>query len=449
VPETLQEDAAAPVTVAFATLGCKLNQSDTTELQTLLEARGFRTVPFESVAQLYVINTCTVTARADVSDRQAIRRAVARNPNAVVVVTGCYAQTSPDAVARIPGVDLVLGTRDRHALPDLLDGLGKRLRPVVRVSDVFAPRPEPVIPVRQGSPGLTRAFVKVQDGCQHRCSFCIVPLARGASRSRPPEAVVEQVGALVEAGSGEVVLTGVDLGHYGWDLLPRWSLAALLRRLLEVPGLRRLRLSSILPAYLTPELSDTIVSERRVCRHLHVPLQSGADRVLRAMRRPYTARMYRALIERLAAALPGLGLGTDVITGFPGETAAEFAETESLVASLPLSYLHVFSYSDRRGTEAARSPASRVAPDEIRRRTAALRRLGARKQLDFQAAHVGHTVELLALAHKAREPGTLVGLADNYLEVGFAGAPELVRRFVRVRVTGAGPGPARGELVNG
>lgn len=438
-----------PITVAFATLGCKLNQYDTSEIQALLEARGFRTVAFEEPAQLYVINTCTVTARADYSDRQAIRRAVARNPGAVVVVTGCYAQTNPEAVAKIPGVDLVLGTRDKYELPDLLDGLRKRVRPLVRVGDVFERRSLPVIPLRRFAPGYTRAFVKVQDGCQHRCAFCIVPFARGGSRSQPLSVVVEQVERLVAAGYGEVVLTGVDLGHYGWDLVPRASLAGLVRRLLEIPGLGRLRLSSILPAYLTPELIGTIVGEPRVCRHLHIPLQSGADRVLRAMRRPYNVRLYRALVERLAEALPDLGLGTDVITGFPGETAAEFAETEALVEALPFTYLHVFSYSDRRGTEAARLAAPRVAPEEVRRRTTRLRRLGAAKNLAFRQAHVGREVELLVLEHRERETVALVGLTGNYLEVAFDGLDALMRRFARVRVTSVDGEQLRGELTAG
>jgi threonylcarbamoyladenosine tRNA methylthiotransferase MtaB len=433
-----------PVTVAFATLGCKLNQYDTTELQAVLEARGFRTVPFEEPAQLYVVNTCTVTARADHSGRQAIRRAIARNPDALVVVTGCYAQTNPQAVAAIPGVDLVLGTPDRHALPDLLAQLQKRVRPLVRVSDVFARRETPVIPLRKFAPGYTRAFVKVQDGCQHRCAFCIVPFARGGSRSQPLGPVVEQVEALVDAGYAEVVLTGVDLGHYGWDLTPRLRLAALVRRLLDVPGLRRLRLSSILPAYFTEELIETIVGERRVCRHLHVPLQSGAERVLRAMRRPYTIGMYRSLVERLAAALPDLGLGTDVITGFPGESAGEFAETAALCAALPFTYLHVFSYSDRRGTEATRLGVPRVPPDEVRRRTARLRQLSAAKQLAFRRAHVGRDVEVLVLEH--RESGALVGLTDNYLEVTFDGPDTRLRTLARVRVTGLDGERLRGEL---
>jgi threonylcarbamoyladenosine tRNA methylthiotransferase MtaB len=443
VPDATVTAAAEPVTVAFATLGCKLNQYDTAELQAQLEAHGFHTVPFEAPAQLYVINTCTVTARADQSDRQVIRRAVTRNPDALVVVTGCYAQTNPAAVAAIPGVDVVLGTRDRHELPALLTSLRKRLRPLVQVGDVFAERPQPVIPLRKFAPGYTRAFVKVQDGCQHRCSFCIVPFARGGSRSQPLPIVVEQVESLVAAGYGEIVLTGVDLGHYGWDLAPRLSLAALVRRLLDVPGLRRLRLSSVLPAYFTPELIETIAAEPRVCRHLHVPLQSGTDRVLRGMRRPYNVRLYRALIERLAATLPDLGLGTDVITGFPGEEPEDFAATEALLEALPFTYLHVFSYSDRRGTEAVRLPAPRVPPAEVRRRTTRLRRLGAAQGLAFRRAQVGRELEVLVL--EQREEGALVGLTDNYLEVAFAGPDTRRGGFTRVRVTGLDGERLRGE----
>ena len=436
------------MTVAFATLGCKLNQYDTTEVQALLEAEGFRTVPFETPAQVYVINTCTVTARADYSDRQTIRRAVARNPDAVVVVTGCYAQTNPDAVASIPGVDVVLGTQDRQALPGLLHQARKRVRPLVQVSDVFQARTLPVIPVRHVAPGHTRAFVKVQDGCQHRCSFCIVPFARGGSRSQAVEAVVDQVEALVSAGHVEVVLTGVDLGHYGWDLQPRTTLAALVKRLLDVRGLGWLRLSSVLPAYFTEELIELIVGDRRICRHLHVPLQSGADRVLRAMRRPYTARMYRTLVERLASAIPDLGLGADVIAGFPGETDADFEATAALVEALPFSYLHVFSYSDRRGTEAARGTAPRVASVTIRQRTTRLRSLGAAKQAAFRRAQMGRELLALVLERREREAGRLVGLTDNYLELAFAGPDALMRRLARVRATGQDGERLEGVLVS-
>jgi threonylcarbamoyladenosine tRNA methylthiotransferase MtaB len=436
------------VTVAFATLGCKLNQYDTMEVQALLEAEGFRTVPFEMAAQIYVINTCTVTARADYSDRQTIRRAVARNPGAVVVVTGCYAQTNPEAVASIPGVDVVLGTQDRQALPGLLHQARKRVRPLVRVSDVFQARTLPVIPVRHVAPGHTRAFVKVQDGCQHRCSFCIVPFARGGSRSQTVETVIDQVEALVSGGHVEVVLTGVDLGHYGWDLQPRTTLAALVRRILDVRGLGWLRLSSVLPAYFTEELIELIVGDRRICRHLHVPLQSGADRVLRAMRRPYTVRMYRSLAERLASAIPGLGLGADIIAGFPGETDAEHDATTALVEALPFSYLHVFSYSDRRGTEAARGATPRVPPGTIRERTARLRSLGAAKHAAFRRAQIGQELPALVLERRERGTGRLVGLTDNYLEIAFAGPEALMRRLARIRATGRDGERLEGVLVS-
>ncbi|MGH7267704.1 MAG: tRNA (N(6)-L-threonylcarbamoyladenosine(37)-C(2))-methylthiotransferase MtaB [Candidatus Rokuibacteriota bacterium] len=446
---TAETGAPPPVTVGFATLGCKLNQYDTAELQSLLEARGLRPVPFDEPAQLYVINTCTVTARADHSGRQAIHRAIARNPEAVLVVTGCYAQTNPEAIARIPGVDVVLGTQDRYALPELLEGLKKRARPLVRVGDPFASARMPAIPVRRFAPGHTRAFLKVQDGCQHRCSFCIVPFARGGSRSQPLAVVVDQVEGLVAAGYGEIVLTGVDLGHYGWDLTPRTTLAALVRRLLDVRGLGRLRLSSMLPAYFSEPLIEAIAGDERMCRHLHVPLQSGSDRVLRAMRRPYNVRLYRGLVERLAARLPDLGLGTDVITGFPGESAAEFAETEALVGAPPFTYLHVFSYSDRRGTESARLDAPRVPPEEVRRRTARLRRLGAARNLAFRTAHVGRDVDVLVLEHRESATGELVGLTGNYLEVAFAGPDALARAFARVRVTGFQGDRLRGEVRDG
>jgi threonylcarbamoyladenosine tRNA methylthiotransferase MtaB len=274
-----------------------------------------------------------------------------------------------------------------------------------------------------------------------------VPFARGGSRSQPVEVVVEQVEGLVAAGYAEVVLTGVDLGHYGWDLRPRTTLAALARRLLDVRGLARLRLSSVLPAYFTEELIELVVGERRVCRHLHVPLQSGSDRVLRVMRRPYTARMYRALVERLAGAIPDLGLGADVITGFPGETDADFAATEALAEALPFTYLHVFSYSDRRGTEAARRPVPRVAAETIRRRTTRLRRLGAAKQLAFRRAQVGRELEVLVLEHRDRETGGLLGLTDHYLEVAFPGPDALMRGFARVRAKGPGGARLEGALV--
>jgi len=428
-------------TVSFATLGCRLNQVDTQQIQAALEARGFRTVAFDEPADVVVVNTCTVTARAEFSDRQMIRRAARVSDRATLVVTGCWAQTSPDDVAAMAEVDLVVGNGDKHRLPDLLDGV---VADRVHVTDIARVRAVDAAPIGRIS-GRSRAFLKVQDGCQHRCAFCIVPFARGASRSLDPKRVFDQAQLLVEAGHPELVLTGVDLGHYGADLFPRTSLAALLRRLAEIPGLRWIRLSSLLPAYFTPELIEVLTATRAIAPHFHVPLQSGSDRVLRRMRRPYDTRMYRALVERLVAARPRLGLGADVIAGFPGETEADFAETIALVQDLPFSYLHVFPYSARRGTEAARLD-GRVDARLITRRSRALRELGRAKNADFRLGLVGTVEDALVLETREKDTGWLVGLTGNYVEVTFPGPATLMRQIVRLGVTGATSDRTVGEL---
>jgi threonylcarbamoyladenosine tRNA methylthiotransferase MtaB len=433
--------------IAFATLGCRVNQVDSQQLQAALEARGFTTVAFGEPADVVVVNTCTVTARAEVSDRQAIRRARRANPDARVVVTGCWAQTSGQEVARVAGVDLVVGNADKTRLPALVEELlgARRGAPRVAVGDVRDARITAVDP-RTRPAGRSRAFLKVQDGCQHRCAFCIVPRARGASRSLPAKVVADQARLLVESGHPEVTLTGVDLGHYGADLVPRASLAELLRELVGIAGLRWLRLSSMLPAYFTHDVLDVVTASPVIAPHFHVPLQSGSDRVLRAMRRPYTVAMYRALIERLAGAIPRLGLGADVIAGFPGETEEDAAATSALVEALPFTYLHVFPYSDRQGTEAVSRP-GHVDSAMVRRRAARLRALGAARALSFRRSLVGRTEDVLVLETRDRASGARVGLTGNYVEVVFDGPDALTRDVARVRVTGADASTTRGALV--
>jgi threonylcarbamoyladenosine tRNA methylthiotransferase MtaB len=382
-----------------------------------------------------------VTSRADFSDRQLIRRAIRQNPNARVVVTGCWAQTNPDAAAAIPGVDLVVGTTERHRIGEWIHGLAARR---IEVEDVRAGISLPRAPMARVAT-RSRAFLKIQDGCRHRCAFCIVPLARGGSRSREPKVVVDQVRELVEAGHPEVVLTGIDMGHYGADLVPRTTLSALLRGVAEVPGLRWLRLSSVLPAYFTPELIDAVTTVPVIAPHLHIPLQSGSDRVLRSMRRPYNVRIYTSLVEKLAECIPGLGLGTDVIAGFPGETDEDFAETEALVRDLPFSYLHVFPYSDRKGTEAARRD-GRVPARTIAERSYRLRALGQAKSLAFRRSTIGRAVDVLVLATRHRTTGRLVGLTGSYVEVSFDGPDTLLGRFATVRITDVHPTRTDGEL---
>ena len=435
---------SAPVTVALATLGCRLNQVESQEIGALLEGRGFRVVEPGADAQVYVINTCTVTGRADFSDRQLIRRIARENPEAYLVVTGCYAQTDPEAAAVIAGVDLVVGNQEKYRLPELLGSLTKRARPAVAVGDIGAAREVPIAPFARMA-GRSRAFVKIQDGCQHRCAFCIVPAARGRSRSQEPKVVLDQVRALAAAGHLDVTLTGVDIGHYGWDLYPRTTLAALLRELAEVEGLRWLRLSSVLPSYFTPELVDAVTTLPMMAPHLHLPLQSGSDRVLRLMRRPYHTGMYRALVDRLASAVPGLGLGADVIVGHPGETAEDFDATMRFVEALPFSSLHVFSYSDRKGTEAGRRP-DHVAGPVIRERSRRLRRLGAEKSLAFRRGLVGRRREAVVLDARDRRTGLLAGLTDNYVEVLFDGPDTLGRRVVPLTITEARADRTHGQL---
>ena len=428
-------------TVSFATLGCRLNQVDTRVLQTMLEARGFKTVDFDEPADVVVVNTCTVTARAEFSDRQMIRRAARVSPDATLVVTGCWAQTSPNEVAALSGVDLVVGNADKDRLPDLLEGAGAAR---THVSDIKRARISETAPVARWH-GRSRAFLKVQDGCQHRCAFCVVPLARGSSRSLDPKVVLDQARLLVDSGHLEIVLTGVDLGHYGADLVPRTTLAALLRSLVEIPGLRWVRLSSLLPAYFTPELIEIVTGSPVVAPHFHIPLQSGSARVLRLMRRPYDARMYRALIERLVAARPGLGLGADVIAGFPGESESDFAETMACVEALPFSYLHVFPYSPRKGTEAV-GLGGELDQRTIARRSRALRELGRAKSDAFRLRLVGTAPDVLVLETRERATGALVGLTGNYVEVAFDGPDGLMRTLARVRVTGADAARTVGEL---
>jgi len=432
-------------TIAFSTLGCRLNQVDTRQLQARLEDRGFRTVPFGTRADVIVVNTCTVTARAELSDRQAIRRARRNSPDSRVVVTGCWAQTNPADVAALGGVDLVVGNADKPRLPDLVATLleSPRAAPRVEVGDIADARIEtPVLPGRVD--GRSRAFVKIQDGCQHRCAFCIVPLARGASRSLPADVIEAQVRRLVEAGHPEVVLTGVDLGHWGADLTPRSTLAALLQRLVRMPGLRWLRLSSMLPAYFSDAVLDVLTTAPAIAPHFHVPLQSGSDRILRRMRRPYTIAMYRRVVERLAA-IPGVGLGADTIVGFPGETDDDFAATLDLVDTLPLSYLHVFPYSARRGTEAA-SWSERVPAPTVAARARRLRSVAAARGLAFRRALVGRLEDVLVLQTRDRVTGDLTGLTGNFVEVTFPGSERLIRGLARVRVLAADAAGVRGRL---
>ena len=427
--------------VAFATLGCKVNQYDTATMQTALQA-DCETVPFAEGADVYVVNSCTVTDRADAESRQLARRARRFNPAGRVILTGCFAQTSPER-ANLPEVDYVIGV---SRLPDILRAVHDRipaeegrvlvgnLRKAERVTTLGA----------ESFEGQTRAFLKVQEGCDLFCTFCIVPMARGRSRSVPPRRVIAELERLAALGFREAVLTGIHLGGYGRDLEPALNLADLVEMIAEAAPLPRIRLSSIDPPEVTPRLLDLVARSPVLCEHLHVPVQAGGDGTLRRMRRLYDAGLVRAVAAEIHRALPGAGLGTDVIAGFPGESDGDFAATEALLAEAGFTYLHVFPYSRRQGTTAAKA-SDHLAPAIIRQRAQALRQLGAERRRQFAESCVGQTLEVLVESSRDPASGRLIGYARNYARVLLDGPDERANQVVAVRAVAREGDRLRGE----
>ncbi len=388
-----------------------------------LEAAGYEAAASRADAGLVVLNTCTVTADADADARQAIYRARRENPNARIVVAGCFAQRAPEEAARLEGVTWVVGNTHKHMLAEIVQSETER----ILVGDISAERTFAGVPAAPVSDGRTRPNLKVQDGCDCRCSFCVVPRVRGPSRSAPPEEVVRAVRNLVPRYS-EIVLSGVNLGRWGRELRPPMRLADLLRRLLAETGVARLRLSSVEPLDLKDDLLELMASTPRIAQHIHAPLQSGSDAVLRRMRRWYRARHYAGRILKVRAAMPDAAIGADVLVGFPGETEAEFDGTRALIERLPLTYLHVFTYSARPGTAAA-SMDGQVAVRERKRRNRILREIAAAKNLAFRQTMAGKRLAALPIAD-----GT-TALTGNYLKVELA-APRPANRIVEVEIAG-------------
>jgi len=418
--------------IAFVTVGCRLNQFETDALRGKAQAEGHQIVPFDSMAETYVINTCTITAEADADSRQLVRQALRRNPSALVAVTGCYAQAAPEVVAAIPGVDLVLGNAEKPQLLAHIQGARKNGGAQVLVGAV-AGRRQVMDDYGPGiDPDRTRAFLKVQNGCNYRCSFCIVPEVRGANRSQRPERILEEIRRLHAAGFPEVVLTGIHLGTYGRDLTPPTSLFELCRRIADLDAAPRIRLSSLDPHEVKPDLIRLLAGSPRFCRHLHLPLQSGDERILRRMRRGHTAAQFRELVERLVTEVPGIAVSGDVIMGFPGEDDRAFQDTTDLLEALPIAGMHVFSYSRRPGTDAA-GYADQVPKAVKAERSRILRSLVARKAQAFRRQFLGETLEVVVL-HRDGPDGLLEGLSDNYIRVWFPGDPGLRGAVTRVRV---------------
>ncbi|ASJ93316.1 MULTISPECIES: tRNA (N(6)-L-threonylcarbamoyladenosine(37)-C(2))-methylthiotransferase MtaB [Staphylococcus] len=420
-------------TVAFHTLGCKVNHYETEAIWQLFKDANYERVEFETNADVFVINTCTVTNTGDKKSRQIIRRAIRQNPDAVVCVTGCYAQTSSAEIMEIPGVDIVVGTQDRHKLLDYIQQFQEERQPINGVGNIMKNRTYEELEVPYFT-DRTRASLKIQEGCNNFCTFCIIPWARGLMRSRDPEKVVEQATQLVNSGYKEIVLTGIHTGGYGQDL-KNYNLAQLLRDLDTIEGLERIRISSIEASQLTDEVIDVIGNSNKVVRHLHIPLQSGSDDVLKRMRRKYTMAHFSERLTKLHQALPDLAVTSDVIVGFPGESEEEFQETYDFIVNHHFSELHVFPYSPRIGTPAARMD-NQIDEETKNVRVHKLISLSNQLAKEYASKFEDEVLEVIP-EEMGEEPHTLVGYADNYMKVRFEGDDSLIGQIVKVKIVKA------------
>jgi threonylcarbamoyladenosine tRNA methylthiotransferase MtaB len=435
--------------------GCRATQADGAAIERQLLERGLRSALEPAAADIVVVNTCTVTASADAQARDAIRKLHAANPTVRVIVTGCYAQRAPEELRALPGVSWVVGNSHKPQIPQLVDSLSIATS-VESANDFFpvaALQSDSIVPfhsfvgVQQAAPQLakilignifdrteflsapvlggeanhTRPTLKIQDGCNSRCSFCVIPFVRGKSRSLPPESVIQEIQRLSEAGYREIVLSGINLGTYGRDLSPRVEFEDLLHRILDETAVERLRISSIEPLDVTRDLVYLFAGTERIAQHFHVPLQSGSDRILAAMHRWYRAEHYARRVELIRENLPHAAIGADVIAGFPGETEEDQATTLTFIESLPFTYLHVFSYSKRPGTAAANLP-NQVSGATIKRRARELRALSEKKSAAFRQSQIDRTLRVLTL-RPGENPfsNTTPALSSNYLRVRLPG----------------------------
>ena len=414
-------------TVSFATLGCKTNQFESASMQESLQSAGYQVVPFDEGADLVIVNTCTVTNATDAQSRNLIRRARKLNDACRVVVTGCYAQVDPEALQDLPGVSLVIGNEEKQRLLDYLTE--DQEITAVAVSDIRQVEKVCLPPLTTFS-GRSRAFVQIQNGCDAFCSYCIIPYARGASRSATPDEILQQIDGLVASGFQEIVLTGIHIGGYGADLDTPMTLNDLVRRIEAETDIRRLRLGSIEPTELTDELLETIASSKVLCHHLHLPLQAGNDQVLQRMKRTYNTEFFGQLLGRVRASIPDAAICLDVITGFPGESEEEFESTFNFISRLPLTDLHVFPYSKRPGTPAASYP-GQVPGDVSKARAEQLRQLAAEKHRSFAEGFIDEELEVVV--ESGVKEGLLKGVTRNYLDIRFSGDEALSGQRVMVK----------------
>ncbi len=414
--------------IAFHTLGCKLNFSETSAIARQMQERGFTTVDFEEASDVYVINTCSVTDQADTKCRNIVRKAMKQNPNAYVVVVGCYAQLKPKEIASIKGVDLVLGAAEKFKLPEIITDLTKNPCGQVLASEISNAN----FFVDAYSVGdRTRSFLKIQDGCDYKCSFCTIPLARGKSRSDTPENVLKNANDLAAKGVKEIVLTGVNTGDYGKGIDGNYTFFDIVKRLDEVEGIERFRISSIEPNLLTDEIIEFVAQSKRFMPHFHIPLQSGSDKMLKLMQRRYKSDLYKSRVEKIKNVMPHACIGVDVIVGFPQETDDDFLDTYNFVNELDISYLHVFTYSERANTKAIEMEG--VIPVPVRnQRNAMLRTLSEKKKRYFYQQFLD--TSRLALMEQEQHGNVMHGFTDNYIKVSMPFDAQHVNQLVNVHL---------------
>ena len=415
-------------TVALHTLGCKLNFSETSTIGNQFLQNGYKLVDFKEKADVYVFNTCTVTQNAERECRQLVRKALKQNPEAYIIVTGCYAQLRPAEIADIKGVDVILGSNEKFKLFSLIDNFQKKNLACIFVSAIeklneFGPAHS------TDADSRTRAYLKIQDGCDYKCSFCTIPLARGLSRSMDPKEVVNQFKHLVEKGYKEIILTGVNVGDYGKSFST--DLYNLLLKLVEIEGDFRIRISSIEPNLLSDKIMNLTAENEKMCKHFHIPLQSGSPKILKMMKRRYKAEHYSNLIYKCKDKIKNLGTGVDVIVGFPGETENDFMQTYNLLKELPVSYLHVFTYSERPDTAAIKLD-NPVDISERRRRSNMLRILSEKKRYEFYQQMIGKELDVLFEAENVS--GKIRGFSSNYVKVSLDYNPNLINKIYSVSI---------------
>lgn len=428
--------------IAIKTLGCKVNTYESESIWQMFEAAGYSRVKADQFADVYVINTCTVTNSGDRKSRQAIRKMIRQNPDAVTVVIGCYAQMAPEEIEAIEGVDIVMGTQGRENLLEYVQNFQAERAPIKNVGNIIEQKQFEGLQV-SGFESQTRAFLKIQEGCNNFCSFCIIPWARGLMRSQDPQLVISQIETLVSKGVKEVVLTGIHTAGYGEDL-EDYNFANLLRDIDQIPGLERIRISSIEISQITDEVLAVMRNSTKLAEHLHVPIQAGHDSVLQDMRRHYTIAEFSAKVDELRAIFPSISLTTDIIVGFPGETDEMFEQTKQNLSAIGFNELHVFPYSKRNGTPAAKME-NQVDDGVKKARVHELIELNAKLGAEYAATFEGDIVSVLV--ERQNKSGRLEGHTSNYLKVEFDGSEKLVGQLVNIVIKDSSYPLNNGEII--